>query len=163
MSLPNSFIISVWTILCPRAKCVRVCESAYECVCAPLSQTDYLPQFPLTSSRSLSIPLPIHTAARCVSQVQSLSCVSLPEETLYLLQLYRVKGIPWCRSFLYSPKGDTLNLHLLYVRGRAVTGAPPRFRPIVSEVCVRRRVTMLATRSLQCWVSGCGERTRGFG
>lgn len=75
----------LWNVPCPGAEvCVGVCVRLF-------SQTDYLPQFPFASPHALSMPS-IQTAARCVSQVQSLNSISLPEETLSLLRLYRVVG-----------------------------------------------------------------------
>lgn len=84
--------------MCPRAECVSVS------VCAHHFLIQIIPQFPFTCPQSLSIDLSFQTAAWCVSQVQSLNSISLPAETLYLLQLYRVRGISQRWSFLTAPK-----------------------------------------------------------
>lgn len=47
---------------------------------------------PVTSPHSFSIPSSIQTAAWCASQVQSPNSISMPEETLHLLQLHKVRG-----------------------------------------------------------------------
>lgn len=78
-----------------------MCKCEY--VCASFSDRLYLSS-PLPSPKSLSTPSSIQTATWCVSHVQSLNAISLPGETLYLLQLYRVRGISQCWSFLTALK-----------------------------------------------------------
>ena len=66
-------------------------------VCTKCVRSSFLMQIiylasPVTSPHSFPIPSSIQTAAWCASQVQSPNSISLPEETLHLLQLHRVGG-----------------------------------------------------------------------
>lgn len=82
-----------------------------ECVCTPLSQTDYLPQFPFTSPHSLSIPSSIQTAARCVSQVQSLNSHLFARRNSIPGPALQSRGeYPGADPSYTAPKGDTLSL-----------------------------------------------------
>lgn len=114
----------------------------------------------------------ILTAAWCVSQVQSLNSISgstsisLPEETLYLLQFHRVGGTSRCWSFLYNPWGATLSLtYCIY--GTEQSQGPPH----VSSLLFFRFVSAdLSPCRLCVWLSfetqgaggGCGYTSSGL-
>lgn len=99
-------------------------------VCAPLFQADYLP---FTSPPSSPILPSIQTAATGISRVQSLNFIS--EETLYLLQLYRVWATSRRWSFLYSTKGDALNLRILYLWEQRRSGCRDPSSPLRAHCC----------------------------
>lgn len=86
----------------PPGPSVRVCVCVCMSVCHFLRQI--ILQFPFTCPQSPSIPSSIQTAPHHLSQVQSLNSISLPAETLYLLQLYRVGGISRRWSSPTAPK-----------------------------------------------------------
>lgn len=115
-------------------------------MCAPFSQTDYLAQFPLYLSSLSFYPL-IHSGSRpwCVSQVQSLNSISLPEETLYggniPLLILPVKPQRW-----------TTQPQILYLWYGGRTVAAPSS---LQAYCLWRFVSGdLSLVPVQRWVSG---------
>lgn len=113
-----------------------------------LSQTDHLPQFPLYLC-SLSLH-PFQGRLCRISHVQSLSCISFARRNSTPAASLRRE--PSCTA----PRVTRCTPHTVFTvkEGAGVTGAPPRFRPIVCH-----RVAMLSAAALSPRVQRGNGRT----